>query len=109
VINVIECNLDFFFDLALICIVFMQEDCDVIKIDIQCPVQGDVVLECVHLDLDPEKEVMMFRIMFNTAFIRSNVLMLNSDDVDILWGSKDRYPRSFRAEVRAMHLLFEIF
>jgi hypothetical protein len=82
----------------------MQEDCDVIKIDIQCPVQGDVVLECVHLDLDPEKEVMMFRIMFNTAFIRSNVLMLNSDDVDILWGSKDRYPRSFRAEVRAMQL-----
>uniref|UniRef100_A0ACD5US04 Uncharacterized protein n=1 Tax=Avena sativa TaxID=4498 RepID=A0ACD5US04_AVESA len=78
---------------------YRQEDCDVIKIDIQCPVQGDVVLECVHLDLDPEKEVMMFRIMFNTAFIRSNVLMLNSDDVDILWGSKDRYPRSFRAEV----------
>uniref|UniRef100_A0A453CK41 C2 tensin-type domain-containing protein n=1 Tax=Aegilops tauschii subsp. strangulata TaxID=200361 RepID=A0A453CK41_AEGTS len=78
---------------------YRQEDCDVIKIDIQCPVQGDVVLECVHLDLDPEKEVMMFRIMFNTAFIRSNVLMLNSDDVDILWGSKDRYPRNFRAEV----------
>ncbi|VAH50045.1 unnamed protein product [Triticum turgidum subsp. durum] len=78
---------------------YRQEDCDVIKIDIQCPVQGDVVMECVHLDLDPEKEVMMFRIMFNTAFIRSNVLMLNSDDVDILWGSKDRYPRNFRAEV----------
>jgi hypothetical protein len=53
----------------------MQEDCDVIKIDIQCLVQGDIVLECVHLDLDPEKEVMMFRIVFNTAFIRSNVLM----------------------------------
>jgi len=79
--------------------VLMQEDCDVIKIDIQCLVQGDIVLECVHLDLDPEKEVMMFRIMFNTAFIRSNVLMLNSDDVDILWGSKERYPRNFRAEV----------
>ncbi|ONM04392.1 Formin-like protein 14 [Zea mays] len=78
---------------------YRQEDCDVIKIDIQCLVQGDIVLECVHLDLDPEKEVMMFRIMFNTAFIRSNVLMLNSDDVDILWGSKERYPRNFRAEV----------
>lgn len=71
-----------------------------IKIDIQCLVQGDIVLECVHLDLDPEKEVMMFRIMFNTAFIRSNVLMLNSDDVDILWGSKERYPKNFRAEVK---------
>uniref|UniRef100_A0A0E0IP68 Formin-like protein n=1 Tax=Oryza nivara TaxID=4536 RepID=A0A0E0IP68_ORYNI len=78
---------------------YRQEDCDVIKIDIQCPVQGDVVLECVHLDLDPEKEVMMFRIMFNTAFIRSNVLMLNSDDIDIVWGSKDQYPRNFRAEM----------
>ncbi|KAF0929171.1 hypothetical protein E2562_016410 [Oryza meyeriana var. granulata] len=78
---------------------YRQEDCDVIKIDIECPVQGDVVLECVHLDLDPEKEVMMFRIMFNTAFIRSNVLMLNSDDIDIVWGSKDRYPRNFRAEM----------
>lgn len=53
----------------------------------------------MHLDLDPENEDMMFRIMFNTAFIRSNVLMLNSDDVDILWGSKDRHPRNFRAEV----------
>jgi hypothetical protein len=38
--------------------------------------------------------------MFNTAFIRSNVLMLNSDDVDILWGSKERYPKNFRAEVK---------
>ncbi|KAJ3680107.1 hypothetical protein LUZ60_016385 [Juncus effusus] len=78
---------------------YRQGDCDVIKIDVQCLVQGDVVLECVHQELDPEKEVMMFRIMFNTAFIRSNILMLNSDDVDILWDSKERYPRNFRAEV----------
>lgn len=77
----------------------IQEDCDVIKIDIQCFVQGDVILECVHLDFDPEREVMMFRIMFNTAFIRSNILMLNCDDVDILWDSKDLYPKGFRAEV----------
>lgn len=54
----------------------------------------------MHLDLDPEKEVMMFRIMFNTAFIRSNILMLNADDVDLLWDSRDRYPRGFRAEVK---------
>ncbi|BFG30787.1 hypothetical protein CerSpe_170610 [Prunus speciosa] len=78
---------------------YRQEDCDVIKIDIQCLVQGDVVLECVHVDLDPEREVMMFRIMFNTAFIRSNILMLNSDNLDILWDSKERYPKGFRAEV----------
>ena len=70
-----------------------------IKIDIQCLVQGDVVLECVHLDMDSEREVMMFRVMFNTAFIRSNILMLNSDNLDILWDSKERYPKRFRAEV----------
>ncbi|XP_062095780.1 formin-like protein 14 [Humulus lupulus] len=78
---------------------YCQVDCDVIKIDIQCLVQGDVVMECVHLDLDSEREVMMFRIMFNTAFIRSNILMLNSDNLDILWDSKERYPKGFRAEV----------
>jgi len=77
----------------------MQEDVDVIKIDIQCLVEGDIVLECVHLDLDPEREIMMFRVMFNTAFIRSNILMLSSDDVDMLWDSKYRYPKKFRAEV----------
>ncbi|KAI4327950.1 hypothetical protein L6164_020354 [Bauhinia variegata] len=78
---------------------YRQADCDVIKIDIQCSVQGDVVLECVHLDLDPEREIMMFRVMFNTAFIRSNILMLNTENLDVLWDSKDRYPKGFRAEV----------
>ncbi|EYU29102.1 hypothetical protein MIMGU_mgv1a0004991mg, partial [Erythranthe guttata] len=78
---------------------FVQKDSDVIKIDIQCLVQGDVVLECVHFDMDPEREVMMFRIMFNTAFIRSNILMLNCENLDILWESKARFPKGFRAEV----------
>ncbi|XP_022159489.1 formin-like protein 14, partial [Momordica charantia] len=78
---------------------YHQADCDVIKIDVQCLVQGDVVLECSHLELEQEREVMMFRIMFNTAFIRSNILMLNSENLDILWDSKERYPKGFRAEV----------
>ncbi|KAI4303455.1 hypothetical protein MLD38_039083 [Melastoma candidum] len=78
---------------------YRQVDCDVIKIDIQCLVQGDVVLECVHLDLDVERETMMFRIMFNTAFIRSNILILSSDNLDIMWDSKECYPKGFRAEV----------
>lgn len=77
----------------------LQKDNDVIKIDVQCLVQGDVVLECVHLDLDHDREVMMFRVMFNTAFIRSNILMLNWENLDILWDSKPRYPKGFRAEV----------
>uniref|UniRef100_A0A803L6C9 Formin-like protein n=1 Tax=Chenopodium quinoa TaxID=63459 RepID=A0A803L6C9_CHEQI len=78
---------------------YQQADSDVIKIDIQCVVQGDVVLECVHLDLDLEREVMMFRIVFNTAFIRSNILILNCENLDILWDAKERYPKGFRAEV----------
>lgn len=78
----------------------MQADSGVIKIDIQCWVQGDVVLECVHLDLDPEREVMMFRVMFNTAFIRSNILILDPENLDILWDSKEQFPKGFRAEVR---------
>jgi hypothetical protein len=41
----------------------------VIKIDIQCLVHGDIVLDCVHLDLDPEKEVMMFRIVRGREWI----------------------------------------
>ncbi|XP_022931069.1 formin-like protein 14 isoform X1 [Cucurbita moschata] len=78
---------------------YRQVDSDVIKIDVQCLVQGDVVLECSHLESEPEREVMMFRIMFNTAFIRSNILILTSENLDILWDSKERYPKGFRAEI----------
>lgn len=69
------------------------------KIDIHCRVQGDVVLECVHLEDDLIREEMMFRVMFHTTFIRSNVLMLMRDDVDVLWDAKDQFPRGFKAEV----------
>lgn len=86
----------------------LQADCDVIKIDVQCLVQGDVVLECSHLESEPEREVMMFRIMFNTAFIRSNILMLTSENLDILWDSKDRYPKGFRAEVCTLTVICRI-
>ncbi|KAK1385686.1 formin-like protein 6 [Heracleum sosnowskyi] len=78
---------------------YKQADCQLVKIDINCHIQGDVVLECISLDSDLERERMMFRIMFNTAFIRSNILMLNRDDVDLFWNGKDRFPKDFRAEV----------
>ncbi|XP_057960093.1 formin-like protein 18 [Malania oleifera] len=78
---------------------FKQADCELIKIDIHCHIQGDVVLECISLDDDLEREEMMFRVMFNTAFIRSNILMLNRDEIDILWNVKDQFPKDFRAEV----------
>lgn len=77
----------------------MQAECELVKIDIHCHIQGDVVLECISLDDSLEREGMMFRVMFNTAFIRANILMLNRDEVDVLWNSKDQYPKDFRAEV----------
>lgn len=69
------------------------------KIDIRCRIQGDVVLECIHLDDDRVREEMMFRFMFHTAFVRSNVLMLNRDEVDVLWDSKVQFSKEFKAEV----------
>lgn len=77
----------------------MQADCELVKIDIGCHIQGDVVIECISLDEDQEREEMMFRVVFNTAFIRSNILMLSRDQIDILWDAKDRFPKDFRAEV----------
>lgn len=76
-----------------------QEDCELVKIDIHCHIQGDVVLECISLEEDLQREEMMFRVMFNTAFIRSNILMLDRDAIDILWDAKDRFPKNFRVEV----------
>jgi len=70
-----------------------------VKINLQCHVQGDVVLECINLYEDLDHEEMVFRIMFNTAFIRSNILMLNRDQVDMLWNAKDQFPKDFRFEV----------
>lgn len=70
-----------------------------VKIDIHCHVQGDVVLECIHLSEDLVREEMMFRVMFHTAFVRSNILMLSRDEIDILWDAKDQFPKDFRFEV----------
>ncbi|CAA7407299.1 unnamed protein product [Spirodela intermedia] len=78
---------------------YKQTDCELVKIDIHCHIQGDVVLECISLDEDLEREVMMFRVMFNAAFIRSNILMVNRDEIDILWDAKDNFSKDFRAEV----------
>ncbi|KAG8636403.1 formin-like protein 18 isoform X2 [Manihot esculenta] len=78
---------------------YKQEVCDLIKIDIHCHIQGDIVMECISVDSDLEREQMMFRVMFNTAFIRSNILMLNRDEIDTPWNLKDQFPKDFRAEV----------
>lgn len=77
---------------------YKQVECELAKIDINCHVQGDVVVECVSLNDDMEREEMMFRVMFNTAFIRSNILILNRDEIDTMWNAKDQFPTNFRAE-----------
>ncbi|KAI9125820.1 hypothetical protein K1719_003238 [Acacia pycnantha] len=78
---------------------YKQRECELIKIDINCHIQGDVVIESINLTSDMDHERMMFRVMFNTAFIRSNILMLNRDEVDVLWDAKDHFPKDFRAEI----------
>ncbi|CAL9244044.1 unnamed protein product [Arabidopsis halleri] len=77
---------------------YKQAECELVKIDINCHVQGDIVIECLSLNDDMEREVMMFRVVFNTAFIRSNILMLNRDEVDTLWHIKE-FPKGFRVEL----------
>ncbi|ESQ46533.1 hypothetical protein EUTSA_v10000020mg [Eutrema salsugineum] len=78
---------------------YKQADCELVKIDIHCHILGDVVLECITLDSDHEREEMMFRAVFNTAFLRSNILILDRDEVDVLWNTTDRFPKDFRVEV----------
>ncbi|XP_024638460.1 formin-like protein 13 isoform X2 [Medicago truncatula] len=78
---------------------YKQGECELIKIDINCHIQGDVVIEGINLNDDMEHEMMMFRVMFNTAFVRSNILMLNRDEIDVLWDAKDHFPKDFRAEI----------
>ncbi|KAF8074399.1 hypothetical protein N665_1104s0007 [Sinapis alba] len=78
---------------------YKQAECELVKIDIKCHVQGDIVIECLSLNDDMEREVMMFRAVFNTAFIRSNILMLNPDEVDTLWDIKEQFPKGFRVEL----------
>ncbi|KAM1089716.1 hypothetical protein ACFX1X_017718 [Malus domestica] len=78
---------------------YKQVECELVKIDINCHIQGDVVVECISLHDDLEREEMMFRVMFNTAFIRSNILMLNRDEIDMLWDAKEQFPKDFRVEI----------
>ncbi|KAL0313732.1 UNVERIFIED_CONTAM: Formin-like protein 20 [Sesamum calycinum] len=78
---------------------YQQEECELVKIDIHFRVQGDIVLECTHLEDDLVKEEIIFRVMFHTAFIRSNVFVLTCDEVDVLWEAKDQFSGEFRVEV----------
>lgn len=77
----------------------MQEECVFLKLELHCQVQGDVFLECVHLYEDLASEEMIFKVMFHTGFIHSNILALNSDDIDIPWDAKYKLSKDFKVEV----------
>ena len=51
----------------------MHADVEV-KISTFCRAQGDAVHECIHIGGNLDHEEAMFRVMLNTAFIKSNVL-----------------------------------
>ncbi|KAF5758439.1 putative protein kinase RLK-Pelle-CrRLK1L-1 family [Helianthus annuus] len=76
---------------------YQSEECELVEIDIHHCVQGDVVLECAHLDHVSQERI--FRVMFHTTFVRNGVLILNHDEVDIIWDARDLIPKNFRAEV----------
>lgn len=77
-----------------------------IRMSAACRVQGDVVLECIHIGDNLEHKETMFRVMFNTAFIQSNILRLTRDDIDVSWNVNNQLPRDFRAEVLNAHALY---
>lgn len=85
--------------LALLTLVYKQEDGAVVKLNAGCHVRGDVIIECIHVDEDSEREEIMCRIMFNTAFVEEDTLLLNYDEIDVAWNAKDQFPRDFKAEV----------
>lgn len=78
----------------------LQAESEVVKIDINCHIQGDVVLECLNLhDDDMAKDDIMYQAMFNTAFIKSNTLVLNRNEIDVSWHIKDQFSKDFKVEV----------
>lgn len=78
------------------------------KLNINCRVQGDVVLECIHLDSDMEHEDIILRVMFNTSFIQSNALVLTREEIDVVWNGKDQFSWDFKAEVGYCLSLVEV-
>ncbi|KAG8097421.1 hypothetical protein GUJ93_ZPchr0013g37275 [Zizania palustris] len=72
----------------------------VIKANIECQVHGDIVVECAHVGQNTDQEETMFRIMFNTCFVQSNMMVLTRDDIDLPWNCiRERFQDDFKIEV----------
>ncbi|PUZ67588.1 hypothetical protein GQ55_3G447900 [Panicum hallii var. hallii] len=78
---------------------YRQADNVPVKLNVGSYVQGDVVLECLHVGDGPEDEKLMFRVMFNTFFIQSHILLLTFEDIDISWDADHKFTKNFKAEV----------
>ncbi|KAL6524192.1 hypothetical protein OROMI_031287 [Orobanche minor] len=79
---------------------FNRVDSRLINIEINCHVQGVVVLECITVyDDSLEHEETMSHVTFNTAFISSNAPALDLEETDTLWNVSGQFPTDLRAEV----------
>ncbi|KAL2902982.1 Formin-like protein 20, partial [Bienertia sinuspersici] len=76
---------------------YSKEECVFVKLELRCEMQGDVFLECIHLQDDLVTEEIIFKVMFHTGFVQSNLLSLESTDIDVPWNTK--LPKEFKAEV----------
>ncbi|XP_078430259.1 uncharacterized protein LOC144702193 isoform X2 [Wolffia australiana] len=77
-----------------------QEKLSLMKLNIQCHVHGDVVLEFFYQNGDLHHEELLFRVMFNTTFIQDNSLTLSHNEIDLIWNYVGQFSENFKAEVR---------
>uniref|UniRef100_A0A0D9W2W9 Formin-like protein n=1 Tax=Leersia perrieri TaxID=77586 RepID=A0A0D9W2W9_9ORYZ len=78
---------------------YKQADNVSVKLNVGSCVQGDVVLECLHVEDSLHDERLMFRVMFNTCFIQCHILSLNFEDIDVPWDDEQRFTKNFKVEV----------
>ncbi|KAL8162655.1 hypothetical protein V2J09_014144 [Rumex salicifolius] len=76
-----------------------KEECQRVKINLECRVQGDVFIECIHLGDDLVSEEKIFKVMFHTAFVQSYTMLLGPSEVDVLSNANCKIPNDFKVEV----------
>ncbi|XP_037428049.1 formin-like protein 20 [Triticum dicoccoides] len=78
---------------------YKQAESTVIKADIGCQIQGDVVIECIHVGNEGHEQI-MFSIMFSTCFLQSNMTAFTLEDIDLPWNcNREKFKEDFKIEV----------
>ncbi|KAF7054820.1 hypothetical protein CFC21_062437 [Triticum aestivum] len=78
---------------------YKQAESTVIKADIGCQIQGDVVIECIHVGNEGHEQI-MFSVMFSTCFLQSNMTFFTLEDIDLPWNcNKEKFQEDFKIEV----------